>query len=152
MQDFGDEAGLQRNKRVKPPLLLEPVSFLKKWHGNCTKDCVGVSIRVTESAMSLETDVNIVGGGQCQPVVPTADWVLKTVRHRLSVSVYVSLRSVRCQLQDGTLTLSGILPSYYIKQVLLSLVEDLREGNNCRVLDKTTVVSPSAKKITPEWM
>lgn len=102
--------------------------------------------------MSLEMDVNMVGGGQCQPVVPTADSVLKTVRQRLSVSVYVSLRSVRCRLQDDQLTLKGILPSYYIKQVLLSLVEDLREDNLCRVLDRTTVVTPSAANATQEWM
>ena len=68
---------------------------------------------------------------------------LETVRERLSVSVYVSLRSVVLHLQDGKLTLRGILPSFYIKQVMLSLVEDLREEGICQILDQTEVVAQS---------
>ena len=91
--------------------------------------------------MSLEISTS--GQSDCPPMVLAPNRALETVRERLSVSVYVSLRSVVLHLQDGKLTLCGILPSFYIKQVMLSLVEDLREEGICQILDQTEVVAQS---------
>lgn len=110
--------------------------------------------------MSLETSLG--GQNDCPPIVsaptvsaPTVSApirALETVRKRLSVSVYVSLRSVLSHLHDGKLTLHGILPSFYIKQVMLSLVEDLREEGVCQILDHTEVVVEAEPHKGPEWM
>ena len=80
--------------------------------------------------------------GDCEPLPPESHRVLQTVRDRLSKSVYVSLRSIGCRFQDGELTFSGSVPTYYTKQVMLSLVEDLREQGVSRIVDRTRVVLP----------
>ncbi len=100
--------------------------------------------------MSLE--ISISGQSDCPPIVSAPGRALETVRQRLSVSVYVSLRSVVVHLHDGKLTLRGILPSFYIKQVMLSLVEDLREEGVCQILDQTEVVVQAEPYTGPEWM
>lgn len=43
-------------------------------------------------------------------------WVA-TVRAEFRDCHYVALRSVSCELEDGVLTLTGRVPSYYLKQV-----------------------------------
>ncbi len=43
----------------------------------------------------------------------------------LSASCYPPVRTVRCELRDGELVLSGRLPSYYHKQVAQGLVTRL---------------------------
>jgi len=40
-----------------------------------------------------------------------------TVRAEFRNSHYVALRCVSCELEDGVLTLTGHVPSYYLKQV-----------------------------------
>jgi fructose-1-phosphate kinase PfkB-like protein len=80
--------------------------------------------------------------GDCEPLPAETNQLLQTVRQRLSKSVYISLRSIDCRFQDGELTFSGSVPTYYTKQVMLSLVEDLREQGVCRIVDRTRVVLP----------
>lgn len=50
------------------------------------------------------------------PGVRASD-VVAEVRRRLAESSYCFLRAVRCEFADGTLTLSGRVPSYYLKQI-----------------------------------
>ncbi|MDP7267502.1 MAG: hypothetical protein QF408_04960 [Pirellulales bacterium] len=102
--------------------------------------------------MAMKMHTSTPGQRDCRPVLPKPRTTLETVRERLSVSVYVSLRSVVSHFQGGKLTLCGILPSFYIKQVMLSLVEDLREEGVCQILDHTEVVAQTESHKGPEWM
>ncbi len=48
-------------------------------------------------------------------------------------SPYLALRTVRCECQDGVLTLRGCLPTYYLKQVaqaVVARVEGVRQVVN----------------------
>ena len=55
--------------------------------------------------------------------------------------MYVSLRTVSCQFKDGLLTLRGIVPSFYVKQVIFSLVEDLECEGIEQINDEIDVVN-----------
>ncbi|MCA9248689.1 MAG: hypothetical protein KDA42_16300 [Planctomycetales bacterium] len=76
------------------------------------------------------------------PTVEKPLAVVEIVEERLRQSMYLSLRSVSCQFQDGLLTLRGIVPSFYVKQVVLSLLEDLEDQGVERVIDEVNVVNP----------
>jgi hypothetical protein len=39
------------------------------------------------------------------------------VNDQLRTCAYTALRSAACELRDGTLTLCGVLPSYFLKQM-----------------------------------
>ena len=56
--------------------------------------------------------------------------------------MYVSLRTVSCQFKDGLLTLRGIVPTFFLKQVILSLLEDLECEGLKRINDEIDVVNP----------
>lgn len=51
--------------------------------------------------------------------------VTEIVEKRLRESMYIPLRAVTCHFTDGQVTFRGIVPSFYLKQVIFSLVEDL---------------------------
>ncbi len=68
--------------------------------------------------------------------------VTEIVERRLCDSMYVSLRTVSCQFKDGLLTLRGIVPTFYLKQVVLSLLEDLECEGLKRINDEIDVVNP----------
>ncbi len=68
--------------------------------------------------------------------------VTEIVERRLRESMYISLRTVSCQFKDGLLTLRGIVPTFYLKQVILSLVEDLECEGIKRINDEIDVVNP----------
>jgi hypothetical protein len=68
--------------------------------------------------------------------------VREIVEGRLRESMYVSLRTVSCQFKDGLLTLRGIVPTFYVKQVILSIVEDLECEGIKRINDEIDVVNP----------
>lgn len=53
------------------------------------------------------------------------DPVVEIVRQRLDSSLYVALRTVACSFDDGLLTLTGLVPSFYLKQVALALTEQI---------------------------
>jgi hypothetical protein len=57
---------------------------------------------------------------------------------------YPALRNVGCEYdEDGTLTLRGYLPSYYLKQVALAAVDGV-EGV-ARVRDETEIGCASSR-------
>ena len=68
--------------------------------------------------------------------------VTEIVEKRLRESMYVALRTVSCHFKDGLLTLRGIVPTFYVKQVILSLVEDLESDGVKRINDEIDVVNP----------
>lgn len=68
--------------------------------------------------------------------------VTEIVEKRLRESMYLSLRTVTCQFEDGLLTLRGIVPTFYVKQVILSLLEDLEPEGIKRIKDEIDVVNP----------
>lgn len=79
-----------------------------------------------ERAMVMESTV---GGKQIRVDIPgdsTSD-VLERVHDRLSQSCHFSRhwREILCDFEDGVLTLKGRLPSFYLKQVLQSIVRDV---------------------------
>jgi osmotically-inducible protein OsmY len=51
--------------------------------------------------------------------------IAETAQHRFQENVYLALRSLTCEVADGVLTLSGRVPSYYLKQVAQEAVADL---------------------------
>ena len=65
--------------------------------------------------------------------------IAELVHSRLLKSMYVELRSIRCDFADGVLTLSGLVPTFYLKQVVTSLAEDMegveRVENQVDVID-----------------
>jgi hypothetical protein len=59
----------------------------------------------------------------------------------LRSSPYLTLRNVSCEFRDGTLTLLGCLPTYYLKQIAQTVVAALhgveRIDNQIAVLPAT---------------
>jgi hypothetical protein len=53
--------------------------------------------------------------------------VERAARKRLAKTGYRSLDSVRCQFDDGTLTLRGSVPSYYHKQVAQEAIRNVND-------------------------
>jgi len=68
--------------------------------------------------------------------------VTEIVEKRLQESMYVALRTVSCHFKDGLLTLRGIVPTFYVKQVIFSLVEDLESEGIKGINDEIDVVNP----------
>ena len=54
----------------------------------------------------------------------------------------MALRSITVCLEEGNLYLRGTVPTYYTKQVMLSLAEDLSTAGVVRILDETRVLKP----------
>lgn len=50
------------------------------------------------------------------------------VRTELLKSPYGAIRSVSCEMTDGVLTLTGCVPSYYLKQVAQRLALNVLQG------------------------
>jgi len=61
------------------------------------------------------------------------------LRDRLQGSMYVKLRTIRCRMRENTLVLTGLVPTFYLKQVATSLTEGIagvaRVSNEIRVMD-----------------
>ena len=68
------------------------------------------------------------------------DKILGLIRERLRNSVYIAIRSVEAQYSEGKLYFRGILPTFYTKQVLLSLAEDLAAKGVIKIVDETRVL------------
>jgi osmotically-inducible protein OsmY len=45
----------------------------------------------------------------------------------LGQSPFIAIRAIRCEVQDGVLTLRGSVASFYLKQVALSVVRELKQ-------------------------
>ncbi|MDG2409535.1 MAG: hypothetical protein P8M53_11055 [Pirellulales bacterium] len=66
--------------------------------------------------------------------------IIGLIRERLRDSVYIAIRSVDAQYSEGKLYFRGIVPTFYTKQVLLSLVEDLAAKGVIKIVDETRVL------------
>ncbi len=53
---------------------------------------------------------------------PTSEHIVMEVRRRLCSTGYHVLRSIECECRDGTLVLSGRVPTYYCKQLAQSVL------------------------------
>ena len=62
-----------------------------------------------------------------------------TARAALASSYYPALRRVSCQYDDGMLTVSGKVPTYYLKQLVLSQIHRCLDGTSA-VRDNVEVV------------
>jgi hypothetical protein len=65
---------------------------------------------------------------------------LRLIRQRLQNSMYIAIRAIDVQFSDGKLYFRGVVPTFYTKQVLLSLAEDLGETDVVEIIDETTVL------------
>ena len=80
----------------------------------------------------------------CAVTVPecgdTKKDILRLMRERLGDSVYIAIRGIDVQFIDGKLYFRGVVPTFYTKQVMLSLAEDLGETGVVEIVDETTVL------------
>lgn len=56
---------------------------------------------------------------------PAVSAVLIEAHQRLSTAAYVELHSIQCQFEDGTLTLTGTVTRYHLKQCAYHVVAGL---------------------------
>jgi osmotically-inducible protein OsmY len=97
--------------------------------------------------MNVATQVEaerIVSVGSVRPTaIPlaasAAPLATETMLRRLATSMYVELRTIECQFCRGVLTLTGLVPTFYLKAVITSLAENI-EGvsqinNQVEVID-----------------
>ena len=71
-----------------------------------------------------------------------AEEVLECVQDRLAKSCHFSRhwREITCEYEEGVLTLSGRVPSFYLKQVLQTALKDI--PGVTRVDNQVDVVAP----------
>ncbi len=75
-------------------------------------------------------------------VAPATDKIAELAERRLRESPYFFLKSLRCQVESGVLTLSGRVPYRQLRQFaesIVSRVEGVRE-----VVNRVEVFNPSA--------
>lgn len=53
----------------------------------------------------------------------TVDSVCTQAEQLLSTNPYLAIRRITCEFRDGVLILTGCLPSYYLKQLAQSVVQ-----------------------------
>jgi hypothetical protein len=75
------------------------------------------------------------------PLLPGTPNVLDRAEGCLRGNSYLALKNVSCDYRDGTLTLRGCLPTYYLKQVAQTAVAGL-DGVQ-RIVNLIQVVTPS---------
>ena len=62
--------------------------------------------------------------------IPAANAVdiAAVVRKRMLAEPHPALREVQCGYRGGVLTLWGVVPSYYVKQIAISIASDMQAG------------------------
>lgn len=76
----------------------------------------------------------------------TAGGVVGMAERRLRESAYHDLRFVSCHFRDGVVTLSGRVPTYYLKQVAQTVVGKLEQVDKVvNNLDVSGDMSPSPR-------
>jgi hypothetical protein len=66
-----------------------------------------------------------------------ADSIAAEAESRLHESIYSELHGIRCTYDHGILTLHGIVPSFYVRQIAQDLIEDLK---GIQVIDNQLVI------------
>jgi hypothetical protein len=77
-----------------------------------------------------------------RPVEPSN--VARVVSDRLASSHYLPLRRLRCRWENGTLTLLGRVPTFFLRQLAWSLVADFQEI--AHRVDKIEVIGPGTAR------
>jgi osmotically-inducible protein OsmY len=54
------------------------------------------------------------------------DLLLEAALQALQASGYLLQRYVRCEVEDGVVVVSGVVPSFYLKQMVQSVLLNLR--------------------------
>ncbi len=60
--------------------------------------------------------------------------IAATTETALATSKYSSLRKLQCQARDGVVEISGTVPSFYLKQLAQTAVQQLHPGLTIRNL------------------
>jgi len=65
--------------------------------------------------------------------------VARRIAQRFQESLYIELRAIDCSYREGVLTLHGVVPTFYLKQVCTSLTEGIDDiqqvDNRVEVMD-----------------
>jgi osmotically-inducible protein OsmY len=72
--------------------------------------------------MSLTQARHLSAASCVEAVQPREERVRAVAEARLQESAYAALRGVCCEFSEGVLTLRGLVPRYYIKQLAQHLV------------------------------
>ena len=73
------------------------------------------------------------------PVAQRDQIILDRARSVLRGCAHSSLKRLDCSVEDGVLTVRGVLPSFYLKQVVQ---EALLSDSGCQVRNLVTVLWP----------
>ncbi len=73
------------------------------------------------------------------PCRVTPEQIVEGAENCLRHNAYLSSQNLRCECQEGVLTLRGCLPSYYLRQLAQAVVERL-EGVK-RIVNEIDVVA-----------
>lgn len=60
--------------------------------------------------------------------------ILILAQARLGASGHLLLRRLRCEVIDGLVTVSGTVPTYYLKQVAQTVLVDIEQARGLRNL------------------
>ena len=72
---------------------------------------------------------------------PIHNGPFESIARRLKESPFAAVRRLKCEFRDGVLTLSGRVPTYYTKQIAISLA--CNSAGVDIVVDRLEVVQPS---------
>jgi hypothetical protein len=106
--------------------------------GNQLLDSTVGILAVNAIRREMETDVQPSAGAA--ETNHDQNGVLQTIRKRMKSSVYIAIRSIDVQCIEGKLYFRGVVPTFYTKQVLLSLAEDLAAVGVIEIVDETIVM------------
>jgi hypothetical protein len=67
------------------------------------------------------------------------DSLVQEAEHIFSESPYHSMRGLRCEFNDGTLTIAGLVPNFYLKQLAQIAVQHLDGVRRIRNLIEVAV-------------
>ena len=71
--------------------------------------------------------------------------VAEIAQQRLKKCSYPALRGVNCRSQEGVLVLTGVVPTFYMKQIAQTLMRSL---NQVELIDNRLVVSSYAERVS----
>ncbi len=72
--------------------------------------------------------------------------VAHLAQQRLQASPYAALRTVKCQLHEGVLVLTGVVPTFYTKQIAQELLHTLDQVER---IDNRLVVTSCGRNDFP---
>ena len=76
-------------------------------------------------------------------------WIHVIVKRKLKLSVYPALRQLECEVAQGTVKVTGKVPSYFMKQMVQSLLLKVDGVNGIDNCVEVCVTSPAPEQSEP---